>query len=237
MELLGYKEMGEVVKGEVIRYYIEDPEYYDTNPNFFDPDMNIATLTGHTRLWPGSKAFLKWWDRLSAGEVEEIMGRGNGRVVELGAGLGVVGMALAKVYGYQVFLTDVETHVDHILKDNVALNFVADHPQHLRIFSLNWLVPISEQMEGFEGGEGPLFLGVECLWLKSLCDPFFDTLHQLLRKYGGRALVTFTDRSTPTSTTFSNADEIHGCMKRYQMQARRVGADAGLSFTIWLVTL
>lgn len=57
-------------------------------------------------------------------------------VLELGAGCGLVGIALAKAYGARVLLTDYEPRVIESLERNVLLNDL--DPSSVRIQSLDW---------------------------------------------------------------------------------------------------
>ena len=73
-----------------------------TDPHFFDEDYSVAATTGFCRAWEGAEVLT----RLMASD-ETLRGRLRGkRVVELGAGVGLCGLAAAAA-GAHVMLTDL----------------------------------------------------------------------------------------------------------------------------------
>jgi predicted nicotinamide N-methyase len=94
-----------------------------TDPHFFDEDYSVAATTGFCRAWEGAEVLT----RLMASD-ETLRGRLRGkRVVELGAGVGLCGLAAAAA-GAHVMLTDLPAVVADVLRRNIAENRAADGP-------------------------------------------------------------------------------------------------------------
>ena len=94
-----------------------------TDPHFFDEDYSVAATTGFCRAWEGAEVLT----RLMASD-ETLRGRLRGkRVVELGAGVGLCGLAAAAA-GAHVMLTDLPAVVADVLRRNIAENRAADAP-------------------------------------------------------------------------------------------------------------
>jgi predicted nicotinamide N-methyase len=82
-----------------------------------DPLSKFSTLLGHS-LYPAACVLVQWFCDLPNGHG---MFRGK-HVLELGAGLGAVGMALAKQYGSRVLVTD-QAGLVPLMRHNIAMNF------------------------------------------------------------------------------------------------------------------
>ena len=94
-----------------------------TDPHFFDEDYSVAATTGFCRAWEGAEVLT----RLMASD-ETLRGRLRGtRVVELGAGVGLCGLAAAAA-GAHVMLTDLPAVVADVLRRNIAENRATDAP-------------------------------------------------------------------------------------------------------------
>ena len=92
-----------------------DDDFVD--PNFFDDDYSVAATTGVCRVWEGAAVLVR-----HLGECEALRARLRGRrVLELGAGVGLCGLAAAAA-GAHVLLTDLPAVVDEVLWENVRRN-------------------------------------------------------------------------------------------------------------------
>ena len=92
------------------------------DPSFFDPGYSVAASTGHV-MWEGSWALIRLLqappDDVPGGRLNHLV-RGR-RVVELGAGTGLLGLCMA-ARGAHVLLTDVRPVVEDTLQGNIARN-------------------------------------------------------------------------------------------------------------------
>lgn len=125
----------------------EIPDTDAVDPNFFDGGYTLAGRTGfqvwagfrllvESLLWPlrcsteqnehsnsDHPRLIEWQNRLIASKDRDRAVQPL-RVVELGAGVGVLGMCLAAA-GAQVLLTDLPTLVDSAILPNLAMNWTA----------------------------------------------------------------------------------------------------------------
>jgi len=93
-------------------------------------DLSGIHLTGG-RLWAGSIILARWVASLHLSTPELL---GNGLVLELGAGVGLSGVVLAKL-GRKVVLSDREPALLEALEENVRINQVEDR---CRVLRLDW---------------------------------------------------------------------------------------------------
>lgn len=101
-------------------------EDYTVDPNFFDEGYSMAGKTGF-KVWTGSRLLIETlaWPQPGSdnSRLTEIQNRlaGGARVLELGAGVGVVGTYLAAI-GANVLLTDLPTLVENAIDCNLLRN-------------------------------------------------------------------------------------------------------------------
>jgi predicted nicotinamide N-methyase len=123
---------------------LEEATYEQVDPHFFDPGYTLAGATGF-QIWAGTRLLIETLvmpRETDCPRLQEIQRRllsttnttnnsnidphqppAKTRILELGAGIGVVGIALAAtVGGAQVVLTDLPTLVDHATRGNLYAN-------------------------------------------------------------------------------------------------------------------
>jgi predicted nicotinamide N-methyase len=127
--------------------------------------------TGRT-LWDGAVLLALYLQR----HPEVIIGQ---RVIELGAGLGLVGVCAAIIGAAQVTITDLEYALVGAI-DTVNKNIDAIHVP-VRIETLDWFNPPIHS-------DWDVIIAADVVWLTELVDPFVNTLKTLCPP-GSRSIV------------------------------------------------
>ena len=92
------------------------------DPHFFDPDYTVAATTGFCRVWEGAEVLCEML-KLDDPKLPSLK---NKKVLELGSGVGLVGIAAASK-GAHVMLTDLRQVVDEVLLRNICENAARGH--------------------------------------------------------------------------------------------------------------
>lgn len=124
----------------------------------------------HTTVWEAAVALYLLVD----GQPERWRGK---KVLELGAGTGVVGLVLA-AHGADVTLTDLPEALP-ILRHNAAANFEPGTPEaeRVRVLPLDWtqgLSPALRQLQPFD-----VVVGADLVYNEALYAPLLDTLDRV----------------------------------------------------------
>lgn len=204
------------------------------DPSFFDPGYSVAASTGHV-MWEGSWALIRLLQAppgdAPGGRLSRLV-RGR-RVVELGAGTGLLGLCMA-ARGAHVLLTDVRPVVEDTLQGNVTRNrggagggggavlegggwagAVRVGEGSARAATLDWADPVEAQCEGGnDPREAQVVVAAECIWLQDLLEPFLATVLALMR---GPArppcLLCFRERAKEGSSVFQNLEQVLGAFR------------------------
>ncbi len=139
------------------------------------------------RLWPAAEVLVEWaLDTLKPS-----------RVLELGAGLGLVGLALARRPGFQVTLTDGDARVCANLRYNAALNDLDEDV----VRQFRWEEDFEEVWK-----EGPfdVVLAADCLYDPALAPPFAAVVDQAVAR-GADVVVANAVRNPETWRTVVEA--------------------------------
>ena len=214
------------VEGDVsIMLWQKDPHSEDIDPNFFDHDSTVAIMTGPQRVWAGAEKLMSF---MLADGGKLLPSPTEGVVVELGSGVGFVGLGLSVVRPVRICVTDVAHHVTDMLLPTIR--DVGSHkaPQAGQYYpigqgeaaamGLYWGRPLSTYFaaERPKGDEIMLILAAECVWLKELLDPFLSTTQELLdANPKAKMVLAFVDRSSPTSKVFASRSDLDACMEKW----------------------
>jgi len=112
----------------------------------------------------------------------------NRSVIELGAGLGAVGLFLAKYKGCQVELSEVPEALP-LLAMNVMENFSKDEQQRPRVAQFDW----ADGLQREALGKFDLVVGSDITYRHESLTELLETIGELLRP-DGRAFLTLQDR-------------------------------------------
>jgi predicted RNA methylase len=192
----------------------------ELDSNFFDAEYDLAAATG-SNVWESSFVLATALENATLSLFDSLRGR---RVVELGAGVGLLSIALA-AFGCRVLSTDVAPVAKGLMGDNVARNTgaAACEPlrsgvwNHLRpvgsrggavgTAALNWLEPLEDQFD--EPLDADFVVAADTLWLESLVAPFVNTSLALLGDAPHRRmLLAYRERGDESSTTFCTTTRV-----------------------------
>ena len=151
----------------------------------FDPDAHVERHQYHTEM-----PYWAWiWDATDPC-IETLLSRGiQGRVLEIGAGLGAVGIALAAKLSGQVNVTlsDYDPVAVQAMHVNAALN----HIPATRIWTLDWRALRHAPPDQFD-----FIVGCEVIYDPTSHEALLDVLAHYLDPKSGQALI-FDPGRTP----------------------------------------
>lgn len=222
----------------------------DITSDFFDPNYTVAAHTGKY-IWEGCWVFLEYLNEQMG---QEFRGK---RIIELGSGTGLLGVALA-AHGARVVCTDLTPIVDGILAKNIDGNRksasadespeswlngkpVGDVGGTLAALSLDWTLPLDPQLPG--AFDCDHVLAAETVWLEELIVPFVETFVALLHRSSSRkGFFEFLDRSVTDTNVFTSIDKLFAefqtrgcaCKKVYSKSSQKLKGKLAHVFVISL---
>lgn len=192
----------------------EDEDECAVDPNFFDEGYSLAGATGFT-IWTGTRLLIETlcWKSSNCSSSAEQHGDDvsthnrlkeiqscivKARVIELGAGVGVVGTYLAACGG-NVLITDLPTLVENAIDDNLQRNSMEDpieeSEMNLDAFpswlgskayrigkgfansaSLDWTIPIEDQLTFDQCKSIDFIIASDVVFLVSMLTALLDTV-------------------------------------------------------------
>ena len=148
------------------------------------------------------------------------------RVLELGAGIGVVGISLAAA-GNSVLQTDLPTLTEHAVQVNQAqnqnTNTAAIFPPFLESFHpisigegwvgssvLDWTKPFDDQLPGL--GSIDFIVACDCLWLTQMVAPVCRIVQRIFQQSPGATfLMTYQERGK--NEMYCSLQDVHQAVK------------------------
>ena len=192
------------------------------DPHFFQKGFYLEAKTGFS-VWPGSRLLLQallcdldetriegssferlqyWQDRLLRASTPL-------NIIELGAGIGLVGGSLAAAGGH-VLMTDLNVLVNHGMgpnlvrnqnegctadassspfltsmlsleqnEDDASLEPISIGSGYARPAILDWFKPVSQQLSHDAYSNVDLIVACDCIFLRKLVDPMFDAVAEI----------------------------------------------------------
>ena len=237
-KLVGTEEEGE--EGDEEEEEEEEGEENDKDvdfaidPYFFDDGYSVAATTGFARVWEGASVFTDFLVQ----ELPELTWKK--KVVELGSGVGLCGLAVAIANEANVTLTDLPSVVEGILIQNIEQNstslaengwyrVIGTHGGSARAVALNWEKPMACHQLTTSGEERDaidVIIAAECIWLADLLDCFCVTLNILierekkLRNRSPKCFVCCRDRSRKDSKVkvFASEEMVEAAFHRHALE-------------------
>lgn len=178
-------------------------------PLTVDEVGNAGKGTGLT-TWDGSVVLAKYLEHARMNDV-----RGK-RIVELGAGTGLVGISAALMGARQTVLTDLEYTMAN-LEHNVAVTMAkssAIHGASITTRVLDWFTPPVDM------GDLDLILASDVVWVEELIAPLVQTMATLVRQSRTPVIILMSYQRRST-----RSDEIlFQELERHQFQKLKVPA-------------
>ncbi|KVH92371.1 EEF1A lysine methyltransferase 3-like [Cynara cardunculus var. scolymus] len=171
-------------KSEAVPTSVQHQSYHLTSVDSTIVIRQLPSQGLSFQLWPAATTFVNLLDCYKASNTDplstvitNVKSRSRLRILELGSGTGVVGIAASAVLGADVTVTDLP-HVLPNLKFNVDANSVVLAPRggQVRVGALSW--GNKEEMEAI-GREYDLIIGSDVVYHDNLYDPLLETLRYL----------------------------------------------------------
>ena len=154
--------------GRFIRVLREPTQSTDSSQaRRLDAAGEVAPETTAARVWPGSHLLATY---LHEPNVTKHVLNGASRVIELGAGSGVPGLASWTLGAREVILTDLMENLPR-LHATIQLNGAA---RAVQAVALDWMQPLPPDIRG--GAPFDVILAADCVFWRGLFEPLCATL-------------------------------------------------------------
>lgn len=148
-------------------------------------------------VWDGSIVLAKFVEHLERDSRQH--GSKNairsGKVLELGCGTGIVGLAAAALGADKVYLTDLAYALENT-RENVEKNEALK--DRVEVFPLDWTAEIQD--ERAVGGQLTHILAADVIWIPELVVPFVNTLERLAKANANLQKILFAHQTRALRT-------------------------------------
>lgn len=171
----------------------------------------VWTSTGLT-LWKASEHLCRYLTTNS----ERLLQKDNERILELGAGLGLVGIVASHLASKNstVCLTDGDTNALSHLRKNVERNSSKHNTSCHQLLWGHEAATSFEKRHG--GGRFDLILASDILYAPCVIDPLWETIRALLDQQNGVFVMAFATRKVKVTIhdfiNAANEDFLHKCV-------------------------
>lgn len=193
------------------------------DPNFFDQGYTLAGRTGF-QVWAGSRLLMETiiWSKLLLHHNIMPLQRGP-KVLELGSGVGVVGMALAHE-GAHVCMTDLPTLVEHSLLPNARRNnsttmdgdVMTVGQGTVRTVALDWTLPVDQQLSASDTEGLDMIVASDCVWLSSMLESLLDTVASIFVLSSPVFIMSFQRRDSGGDSSSNMFTTVEGVIEAIQ---------------------
>jgi len=239
---VGVLEEHEIEPQSSTQSILEEATYEQVDPQFFDPGYTLAGATGF-QIWAGTRLLIETLlvpqetdcPRLQEIQrhfllcdkgIDDVRQQPTKRILELGAGIGVVGISLAaKAIDAEVILTDLPSLIENVTQWNLYANRksinettsstattttvrdwfptepvpVGERNGWATTMALDWRIPIHEQLPLSVYSNVDYIVASDCVWLVSMLDSLFDTVAAIFEASSSSS----RKYATTTTTTIS----------------------------------
>jgi predicted nicotinamide N-methyase len=178
--------------------------FVKTSPNFIESVEAVSVVHERGRgiawrIWPGAHALLTWLESNKENWCEKP--NANCHCVEIGAGVGLVGVACAGLGASHVTLTDLPEELSALERSRDSnCSVIKDRIQVAPLcFGNN---EDADKVANMHAGCRLVVVGSELIYWESLFEPIAGTLSRLIHKYHAIAYIGYRIRVWKTEKRF-----------------------------------
>ena len=177
--------------------------------SFADTTLIIKEQNNSSHIGEDGGTGLNVWDgaMLLARYIERVPNIvKNKRIIELGSGCGVVGIAAAICGCKEVVMTDL-SYALPLMRENVDINRAALNGKDVLVKECDWFQPPAvAELLGQGGNKADVLLVADCVWLASLIAPLLQTLKQYADE-STEVFITYQQRGKEAHDLFMEGIE------------------------------
>ncbi|KAL3793532.1 hypothetical protein HJC23_007272 [Cyclotella cryptica] len=196
--------------GEVLaimgRFFAFDPERFPyAGTTLVIKEMQNVSHSGNDggtglNVWDGAVLIARYLEK----RPEIVM---NKKVLELGAGCGLVGIAASKLGAKEVVMTDLQYALP-LMRENVEQNKSSEDHQNISCQECDWFSPptLNQLFQSSNDGKSEMYPDViivaDCVWLYPLVAPLLRTLKAYSSNPSTTVLISYQQRGRDVHDSF-----------------------------------